>query len=152
MSIRKAEMSEFETVKDISYQAISRIYPRYYPMGAVKFFLSHHCEENIINDIRQECVFLCDDGGRNTVGTVTVKENEICRLFVLPDYQGNGYGRELLDFAESKIKEKYGEIILDSSLSAKGIYLKRGYKEKEYHTIKTENGDFLCYDIMVKQI
>lgn len=152
MSIRKAEMSDIETVKEISYQAISRIYPRYYPMGAVEFFLNHHCEENIINDIKRECVYLCDDGGQNTVGTVTVKENEICRLFVLPGFQGNGYGRELLTFAESKIKEKYGEIILDSSLPAKGIYLKRGYKDKEYHTIKTENGDFLCYDIMVKQI
>ena len=152
MSIRKAGMSDIETVKEISYQAISQIYPRYYPMGAVEFFLSHHSEENIINDIKRECVYLCDDGGQNTVGTVTVKENEICRLFVLPVFQGNGYGRELLTFAESKIKEKYGEIILDSSLPAKGIYLKRGYKEKEYHTIKTENGDFLCYDIMVKQI
>lgn len=57
-----------------------------------------------------------------------------------------------MDFAESEIAKHYDEIILDASLSAKSIYLKRGYKEIEYHTIKTEQNDFLCYDIMRKQL
>ena len=39
-------------------------------------------------------------------------------------------------------------MIWESSLPAKQIYLKRGYKETEYNLIKTENGDFLCYDVM----
>ena len=30
------------------------------------------------------------------IGTVTIKENEICRLFVLPKYQHKGFGRQLL--------------------------------------------------------
>ena len=86
------------------------------------------------------------------VGTVTIRKNEICRLFVLPQYQGNGYGKELMDFAEAEISKHYDDIILDASLSAKSIYLKRGYKEIEYHIITTENNDCLCYDIMKKQL
>ena len=39
-----------------------------------------------------------------------------------------------------------------SSLSAKSIYLKRGYKEVEYHTISTKNDDYLCYDVMKKTL
>ena len=35
-----------------------------------------------------------------------------------------------------------------ASLPAKPIYKKRGYRETEYHTVQTENGDFLCYDVM----
>ena len=84
------------------------------------------------------------------MGTVTVKENEICRLFVLPQFQGKGYGGRLLDFAEKKAAENYGKIIIDASLPAKPIYLKRGYVFTEYHTIETDNGDFLCYDVMEK--
>ncbi len=37
---------------------------------------------------------------------------------------------------------------MDASLPAKRIYRKRGYKETEYNTVKTDNGDYLCYDVM----
>ena len=63
-----------------------------------------------------------------------------------------GYGKELLVFAESEIARHYSEIILAASLSAKSLYLKREYKEIDYHTIKTEQNDYLCYDTMKKQL
>lgn len=152
MNIIRADISDFETVKRITAETINGVYPHYYPMGAVDFFLNHHNDENIENDIRSGTVYLCFDNENIAVGTVTVKENEIGRLFVLPEYQGNGYGKELISFAENKISENYNEIILHASLPAKAIYLKRGYKETEYHSVKTENGDYLCYDIMIKHI
>lgn len=51
------------------------------------FFLEHHSEENILKDIKKNRVFLYLDTSQNAIGTVTVKGNEICRLFVLPAYQ-----------------------------------------------------------------
>ena len=152
MSVILAQISDIYVVKEITHTTINEIYPHYYPKGAVDFFLAHHSEESIANDISANRVFLCCDAELNVVGTVTVKKNEILRLFVLPRYQGNGYGKELLDFAEKEIAKHYGEIMIDASLSAKSIYLKRGYKEVEYHKIKTENNDYLCYDIMKKRI
>lgn len=152
MSIIKVNISDIETVKFITTETINSIYPRYYPEGAVNFFLSHHNDKNIENDIKSEFVYLCFDDENNGVGTVTIKENEIGRLFVLPEYQGKGYGRELISFAENEISKKYNKIILHASLPAKAIYLKRGYKEVEFHSLKTENGDYLCYDMMIKQI
>ena len=83
---------------------------------------------------------------------MTIKENDIGRLFVLPEFQGKGYGKALLDFAEELISRSYSEIILDASLAAKKIYIKRGYTEIEYKTIMTDNGDFLCWDIMTKKV
>lgn len=152
MSIKLAQKSDCGIVKVITHTTINEIYPHYYSNGAVAFFLNHHSDENIANDILNDCVFLCYNLEHNVVGTVTIKKNEICRLFVLPQYQGNGYGKELLEFAETEISKHYNEIILDASLSAKSIYLKRGYREIEYHTIKTEHNDYLCYDIMKKQL
>ncbi|MBR5091494.1 MAG: GNAT family N-acetyltransferase [Ruminiclostridium sp.] len=152
MSIRTAQMPDFDVVRKITRETIREIYPHYYPGGAVEFFLNHHSDENIANDISAGLVFLCCDAEGNTAGTVTIRENEICRLFVLPRYQRNGYGKELLEFAESEIAKRYEEIVIDASLSAKSIYLRRGYKETEYHTIRTENGDNLCYDVMKKQV
>lgn len=131
---------------------VSEIYPHYYPKGAVEYFLAHHNEANIIKDIKENQVFLCFDLKRNVVGTVTIRENEICRLFVLPSRQGNGYGTELLDHAEKIISHQYSKIILSSSLPAKNIYQKRGYKDTGFNIIPTDHGDFLCYDVMVKQV
>lgn len=152
MSIRKAESSDFDTVKKITAATISEIYPDYYPKGAVDFFLEHHSDDKIIDDIKNNRVFLCLNLEQTPVGTVTIKENEICRLFVLPNHQGSGYGRELLDYAEKAISAEFDKIILDASLPAKPIYLKRGYRETEYHVIKAKYDNFLCYDIMVKQV
>ncbi len=150
MNIQLTTVSNLHTVKEITHETILRIYPHYYPSGAVDFFLHHHSIENITDDIKSGQVYIGYDESGIAVGTVTIKGNEICRLFVLPDYQGKGYGSKLLDFAEINISNTYDKIILDASLPAKQIYLKRQYKTIEYHTIETENGDVLCYDLMQK--
>lgn len=149
MEIIKADLQQLHLVECIVIQTISKVYPCYYPKGAVDFFLEHHSSERIQNDIQQHRVYLLYDD-TVCVGTVTINGNEIGRLFVLPDFQGMGYGKGLLDFAEEIIFEGYNTIVLDSSLPAKQIYLNRGYKIEDSQSILTENGDFLCYDIMKK--
>ena len=151
MSIKQAYKEDLQVVKYITIETINQIYPHYYPKGAVEFFVEHHNDTNILSDIEAGKVFLCVNEEGQPVGTVSIKENDICRLFVLPEYQGKGYGRKLLDFAENEIAKKYEEIMIDASLPAKRIYLKRGYREKESHIINANYGDFLCYDIMVKR-
>jgi len=152
MLIKQAYKEDLQVVKYITVETINQIYPHYYPKGAVDFFLEHHNDKNILTDIGAGKVFLYVNDDGQPVGTVSIKENDICRLFVLPKYQGKGYGRELLDFAENIIAKNYKEILLDASLPAKRIYLRRGYKEKESHIIEAYYDDFLCYDIMAKKV
>lgn len=151
MSIRKAELINLEIIKDITVSTIQAIYPHYYAQGAVDFFLAHHKETSIRSDIQDNMVMLCYDESDHAVGTVTIKNNEVCRLFVLPQHQGCGFGREMLNYAEKRILETYDTIVLDASLPAKRIYLKRGYSVMDFHVIETANGDFLCYDVMMKK-
>jgi GNAT superfamily N-acetyltransferase len=152
MKIRKAYEKDFETVKSITHTTIKAVYPHYYPTGAVDFFLKHHSDENIRRDIEIGSVYLLSDENGEIAGTVTVAENHINRLFVLPEYQGRGYGSELIRFAEELISEKYAYIEIDASFSAKSIYIRKGYQFVEYNIIRTENGDFLCYDVMKKEL
>lgn len=90
--------------------------------------------------------------GGGIIGTVTIKENAVNRLFVLPEYQSRGYGSQLMDFAEAKIAEKFSHVHIDSSLAAKEMYLKRGYQEKKTCRIAASNGDVLIYDEMEKRV
>lgn len=149
METIKASEMDLGVVREITQTTIDAVYPKYYPQGAVAFFKHHHNDENILADIRADIVYLLRDEGE-LVGTVTVKGNDINRLFVLPNCQHKGYGRFLLDFAENEIRKNFDEIMLDASLPAKRIYLKRGYREVEYNQIETPNGDFLCFDLMRK--
>ena len=122
MNILNAREAHINIVKNITYQTIKIIYPQYYTSGVIHFFINYHKEENIITDIKLRRVFLIINDNF-PVGTVTIKENEICRLFVLPEFQGEGFGKYLMDFAENKIWEKYNSIQLDSSLAAQNMYL-----------------------------
>lgn len=150
MDIITAAPSDLETVFDIVQTTIKTVYPHYYPAGAVDFFLAHHSRENISADIEAGRVSLAVSDGK-AVGTVTVAGDSINRLFVLPDEQGNGFGGELLRFAEKKVAESYGTARLDSSLPAKKIYLKKGYMVIDSYVVEAEE-DYLCYDIMIKRV
>lgn len=145
--IKPAHKEDLKTVREITQITIKAIYPKYYPAGAVQFFLQHHSDEHISADIADGKVYILYEDAE-PVGTVTVSGCEINRLFVLPDYQHMGYGKTLLDFAEEKIAKTHAYIQIDASLPAKPIYLKRGYREIEYNIIQAENGDCLCYDVM----
>ena len=147
--IRSAVLTESDKITELVRKTIKAVYPKYYPTGAVEFFLAHHKPEKIASDIEAGKVYVIEQDGI-IVGTVTIDGNDIARLFVEPSKQGKSYGGKLLDFAENMIFGYSETIRLDSSLPAKSIYIKRGYKEKEYCKILTDNGDYLCYDIMEK--
>lgn len=147
--IRLANSSDIETIIHVVKHTIEMIYPKYYPQGAVKFFINHHCFEHVEKDIQQHIVYVLEVE-HEIVGTLTIKENEICHLFVLPKHQGKGYGRQLLEFAEEQVAKMYSTVKLASSLPAKAIYLKKGYQETSYHKLDTGYGDYLCYEEMEK--
>ena len=147
--IRPAVPTESDIITELVRETIKAVYPKYYPAGAVEFFLAHHKPEKIASDIEAGKVYVIERDGI-IVGTVTIDGNDIARLFVELSKQGSGYGGKLLDFAENMIFEYSETVRLDCSLPAKSIYIKRGYKEKEYCKILTDNGDYLCYDIMEK--
>ena len=148
--IRKAAPEESDIITELVRETIKAVYPKYYPAGAVEFFLAHHKPEKIASDIEAGKVYVIEQDSI-IVGTVTIDGNGIERLFVEPSEQGKGYGGKLLDFAENMIFGYSEKIRLDSSLPAKSIYIKRGYREKEYCKILTDNGDYLCYDIMERE-
>ncbi|MCB6993203.1 GNAT family N-acetyltransferase [bacterium 210820-DFI.6.37] len=138
-----------EQVAAIVRETIQKIYPHYYPSGAVLFFLDLHSEVKIKERMSYEEIYLAMERG-NIIGTGSIRKNEICRLFVLPEYQGKGYGSRLMDLLEARIFEKYRKVHVDASYPAESMYLKRGYQIVSYEKMETENGDFLCYHTMEK--
>lgn len=90
----------------------------------------------------QNGCFWCMIDGDKIIGTVAVRiidiENkvvELKRMFVLPEYQGNGYGRLLLDHAIAYAKDQqYNKLCLDTRKqfsAAQHLYRTIGFKEIE---------------------
>lgn len=150
MEIRKAMPAELSAVGEITRHTIAQVYPHYYPAGVVKFFLDYHENTHILPDIQAGEVYLLFDGGA-AAGTVTLHGDNITRLYVLPEFQGRGHGRALLDFAEKTVGEAYGKIVVEASLPAKVLYWKRGYRVVDVQSETEENGDVLCWDVMEKE-
>lgn len=139
-----------EQVAAIVKETIQKVYPHYYPSGAVQFFLDLHSEARIEELMYSEEIYLVVVRG-NVIGTGSIRKNEICRLFILPQYQGKGYGSRLMDLLEAQIFENYPKVHIDASFPAESMYLRRGYQIISYEKIETENGDFLCYHTMEKR-
>ena len=99
-----------------------------------------------IADIEQHYMkkgcFWCLLDNDNIIGTIAIRtiENadrtvELKRMFVLPEYQGNGYGRSLLEHAIRYSQEhNYKKICLDTRKQfavAQHLYKIEGFKETD---------------------
>ncbi|HAN21228.1 MAG: hypothetical protein A2Y15_06685 [Clostridiales bacterium GWF2_36_10] len=151
MKISKATITDLNIVQSIVYDTVNAIYPNYYPYEVVSFFLAHHKAENIEKDINKGMVFLFKLNDK-FIGIGTIEEKHLNRVFFLPEYQGQGYGTQIMDFLEKEIRKKYKTSLVDSSLPAYSFYEKRGYSPIEYHQYKVENNRVLCYHVMKKKL
>lgn len=147
MALQRAECPR--QTAQIVEKTIRAVYPHYYPRGAVQFFLDLHREEKIRHVADSEEIYLAVVQGE-AVGTGSIRGNEICRLFILPEHQAKGYGSRLMDLLEDRVLRQFPTVHVDASFPAENMYLKRGYRIKTYEKIETEGGDFLCYHTMEK--
>ncbi len=147
----KATKEDLSIIKFIVDETIHKIYPKYYPEEVVAFFQNHHNEENILNDLEKGNVYLLSENNQ-CIGTGSIDENNINRVFVLPDFQGKGYGSKIMFFLEKLIAFQYDTIQLHSSLPAFKIHLKHGYHPIEYLEEVVDNERVLCYHILEKNV
>lgn len=150
MTITQATISNLASIEEITQKTIRSIYPKYYPMGAVRHFQAHHHSAKITDDIVSGNVYLFLEND-TPVGTVSIIHNEITRLFILPEKQHRGIGKQLLTFAEEIILGQDNTITLDTSLPAQAFYFKNGYEVTAFNQILTDNQDVLCYATMAKK-
>lgn len=151
MELLKADSGNLENITTIVQQTIQKIYPKYYPDGVVWFFSELHQEEHIRKDIEKGCVWVLYTEGR-MVGTGTLIENHITRVFVSPEYQGRGYGSRIMEALEELAGEKYGSICLDASLPAAAFYAGRGYQTLTHGRVEAGQNQVLIYEIMEKKL
>lgn len=151
MEYIKATKENLDFVFEIVQNTVKTIYPKYYPKEVVKFFCELHNRENIAKDIENGNVgILLVDG--QIVGTGSHDGNHITRVYVLPAFQGKGYGTFIMQSLEDEISVKYDKVLLDASLLASHLYERRGYRTIQHEKWSVENDVVLVYEIMEKAL
>ena len=148
MQFIKAEPKDLDSVYEIVSETVKQTYIECYNQEIVDFFLRIHSKDNIERDIKEHSMYLIKDNGQ-LVGTGCAKNNEIARVYILPEYHGRGLGTGIMDLLESEISKKYKSVTLSPSLIAVDFYKRRGY----YYTKHDEHeigGMILAHDTMQK--
>lgn len=151
MEYIKALPVHAEDIHNLVQNTIKTVYSKYYPKEVVNFFCKHHSIGNINADITNGNTYILLNNNI-IVGTGSVSENHITRVFVSTDYQGMGFGSFIMNHLETEINRKYRYAVLDSSLYAGRFYQHRGYKTIGHEQIEVENGKILAYEIMQKEL
>jgi putative acetyltransferase len=124
--VRKYEEKDLEGMLDVWYQA---------SLVAHSFFSEEFFkqERRNIRDIyldRSE-TWVYEDEGR-IVGFMSMAGNEVGAIFIYPDFQGRGIGRELMDMAKS-LHDTLELEVFKENLKARGFYEHYGFVTfKEY--------------------
>ncbi len=151
MEYRKATNKEAQLVCDIVQETKARIFPHYYTQAVVDFFRRLHSIDNIKKDIEEGRidVLVLDE---RIVGTGSRRDNHITRVYVLPEFQGQGFGSIIMDHLEEDIFKEYDYCDLDASLPAAIFYEHRGYHTVEHCKHDIGDGEVMIYEIMRKEV
>ncbi len=151
MEYRLARIEEAKDIYEIVQDTVRRIYPRYYLPEIVDMFCEFHSKENILEDIENGCTYILLENGK-AIGTGTIKENHITRVYVLPDFQGKGFGTFIMQQLEREIGKKYDKVGIDASLPACKLYYGMGYRTIDHGIWECAGGVIQVYEIMEKEL
>lgn len=149
MEYRKAKIEEAQIVCDVVKGTKAEIYPHYYTQAVVDFFGRLHSIDNIKKDIIDGRIDVLEVNGK-IVGTGSRTDNHITRVYVLPEYEGQGFGSLIMDHLEEAIFDEYDYCDLDASLPATIFYEHRGYCTVEHRKHDIGDGEEMIYEIMRK--
>ena len=95
----------------------------------VELHSQEHQKEYLLEKMKAGTLLymLFDEASGKNVGIVSLTENLIEDLYILPAEQNKGYGTKLLRFACSKCPDKPTLWILENNLNAARLYQREGF-------------------------
>lgn len=152
ISIREFRSSDLGVVKSLIDHTIDTCYSSVYPKEAVQFFKGWHCDDRIQKDAKEGYTIVLEKDNQ-IIGTGTIVDNQIMRVFVQPALQKRGFGKLIMQKLEEKaLSEGISVVKLDASLPSKEFYDSSGYVTLEETFLEVENNKRLDYYKMEKSL
>lgn len=140
-----------DAIYHVLHTTIETIYPKFYPQEVIDFFCHHHSKEHILEGIASGNMGVLRDGNV-IIGTGCFHDNHITGVYVLPEYQKQGCGSQIIQRLEAEIMKSHNTVVLDASLAAVCLYEHKGYQTIGHGILELDNDVKLVYEIMEKKL
>lgn len=152
IELRKYLASDLEDLHRFVVRAIRASYSPHYPHRAVEFFIQHHAIEKIAADGERAFVLVAFSGDK-IVGTGTLFQDSITRVFVEPGLQRHGIGKLIMDALEQEAASHGSlRVVLDASLPSLHFYQELGYSLVSDGAFAVGGGQELRYYVLEKYL
>lgn len=140
MQIRKAKEKDVQIIHELAHQIYFPTYSNILSQDQMEFMLEKSYTIPAVQEsMRTDQDFYIAYDRDMAIGFIALKEkNEsilrIEKLYLLPQTQGKGFGRALIDFAKSEASSKNKSIVelnVNRGNNAYYFYLKMGFKVAE---------------------
>lgn len=127
LEISRFKPGDLSELQKLIHTTIKKCYPVVYAPEIIDFFLNYHSKEEILTRSEKAVIMLLRIDNK-MIATGFLHENEIGGVYVLPEYQGLGYGRKIVESLLEIAKEnELEDIHLDSTPIARAMYEKLGF-------------------------
>ena len=152
VKIKNFKSSDLDVIKRLIYNTIDVCYQQVYREEAIKFFKDYHKNENILKGAKEGYTIVLEKNNR-IIGTGTMVEDHIMRVFVVPEFQKPGFGKLIMhNLGERALSTRVRFVKLDASLPSKRFYDSLGYVTLEETFLEVEKGKKLDYYKMEKSL
>lgn len=152
IKIRKFKKADLADVKSLIHKTVDICYSDVYCAEAVQFFKDWHCDDKILKDAKDGYTIVLEKDNQ-IIGTGTIVENHIMRVFIDPVFQKHGFGTLIMRKLEEKaISMSIRVAKLDASIPSKKFYDSLGYVTLEEAFLEVENNKRLDFYKMEKSL
>jgi len=151
VQIRQFAKEDLDTVVALIHQVVDISYRDVYPAGALNLYKEFHSRDNILNDAENGYCVVAENGGR-IVGTGTLLDDGIRRVYIDPSYQKSGIGTEIYRDLENKaLQTGLSRLGLGASVIAREFWESVGFVFEEEVDIPAGD-EKLKFFMMSKQL
>ncbi len=147
MRIRKFKKKDAASVSDMIARTLRETNSRDYPEAYIEEAVQTHKEAVILDRAKQAHMYVaCEDDKVVGCGAIDAfwgseTESILLTIFVLPQHQGKGIGKAIIQTLESDpFFKRAARVEIPASVTAYGFYLKMGYVYKNKNPIPDADG------------
>ena len=159
--IKPATTNDIPLIRELTFRVWPQTYASILSQEQINYMLDMMYSEASLEKqmTKDDCQFIIVYENGNPVGFASFAEAEpkrwkLHKIYVLPNQQGKGTGRFVIDHIIEQIKEKDASALflqVNKHNTAKSFYEKLGFQEVDFINLDIGNGFFMNDYIMEKK-
>jgi N-acetylglutamate synthase-like GNAT family acetyltransferase len=152
INIRQAEETDLQKIYELVSNTIEISYKDIYPVEAIRAFKNYHSRESILDDISKGYTLVIEQGD-NLIGTGTLLDTNVRRVFIYPTLQQRGLGKIIALELEKKARTGgLSTIDLSASIGSVKFWGNLGFELQREAFLPVDNEQKLYYYEMIKHL